>query len=179
MADSEVEDVVTSFDSDLDPIILLSSDEDVSNNNDISDQDMKRKGSSCKISNEKRRFRKTCSDEDQMTKIPKMDANSMNQTCPSRFVSEFDITEEEENSIGVPSFSSQLQLSEPIEEEFPGRHPTFSQPLQYSETNVDIQQEIDKFSKSKLDNLLGKILLVIMIILIIPLMLDMHYEVER
>ncbi|KAL3273648.1 hypothetical protein HHI36_015078 [Cryptolaemus montrouzieri] len=69
-----------------------------------------------------------------------MNANSMNQAGPSRFVSEFDITEEEENSIGVPSFSSQ-----PIEEEFPGSHPTFSQPLQYFEANEDIQQKSDEF----------------------------------
>ncbi|KAL3269241.1 hypothetical protein HHI36_008322 [Cryptolaemus montrouzieri] len=100
-------------------MFLPPSDEDVSNNSDISDQDMKRKGSTRKISNKKRNFLKTCSDENQMTKIPKMDANFMNQPGPSRLVSEFDVSEEEENSIGVPSFSSQLQLSEPIEEEFP------------------------------------------------------------
>ncbi|KAL3281812.1 hypothetical protein HHI36_005012 [Cryptolaemus montrouzieri] len=67
------------------------------------------------------------------------------ESGPSRFVSKFDLTEEEENSIGVSSFSSQLKLSEPIEEEFSGSHPTLSQPLQYSETNEDIQQELDKF----------------------------------
>ncbi|KAL3279764.1 hypothetical protein HHI36_017272 [Cryptolaemus montrouzieri] len=128
-SDSEFEDVVSSFDSDWDPMFLSSSDEDVSNNSDISDQDMKQKGSTRKISNKKRKFRKTCSEENQMTKIPKMDANSLNQPGTSRFVSEFGVTREEENSIGVPSFSSQLLLSEPIEEEFPGSHPTFSQPV--------------------------------------------------
>ncbi|KAL3278054.1 hypothetical protein HHI36_013399 [Cryptolaemus montrouzieri] len=120
-------------------------DEDVSNNSDISDQDMKRKGSTRKISNKKRRFLKTCSDGNEMTKIPKMNANSMNQPGPSMFGSEFDLTKDKENSISVPSFISQLQLSEPIEEEFHGSHPTFSQPLQYSETNKDIQQELDEF----------------------------------
>ncbi|KAL3273647.1 hypothetical protein HHI36_015077 [Cryptolaemus montrouzieri] len=50
-SDSEVEHIVSSFDSDLDPMFLPSSDEYVSNNSDISDQDMKRKGSTRKISN--------------------------------------------------------------------------------------------------------------------------------